>query len=77
MLYNYNGYSYFIKRIENEVDRSYEMRYWYIVNMMPKNDTEFKTAVKLSKLFVNYTLLNVDYNSTIKTMFLNNKPLCF
>ena len=77
MLYNYNGYSYYINRMENEVDKSLEIRYWYIVNMKPKDDLEFKKALKLSKLFVNYKLLNVDYNSTLKNMFLNNKPLCF
>lgn len=77
MLYNFNGYSYFIKRIENEVDRSFEMRYWYIVNMKPKNSLEFKNAVKLSKLYVNYKLLNVDYHSTLKSSFIENKPLCF
>jgi hypothetical protein len=77
MLYNYNGYSYYIKRIENEVDRSYEIRYWYIVNMSPKNDSEFKKAIKLSKLFVNHKLLNVEYNSTLQSTIFDNKPLCF
>ena len=36
MLYNYNGYSYYINRTENEVDKSFEIRYWYIVNLKYK-----------------------------------------
>tara|TARA_B100000123_G_scaffold231938_1_gene181798 strand:+ start:159 stop:392 length:234 start_codon:yes stop_codon:yes gene_type:complete len=77
MLYNYNGYSYFIERMENEVDRSYKIRYWYIVNLEPKNESELKNAIKLSKLFVNYKILDIEYSSKIKSMFLSNTPLCF
>ena len=77
MLYNYNGFSYFIERNENEVDRSYEMRYWYIVNLTPKTVKEFKEAVKLSKLFVNHKLLNVEYHPNVNSLFLKKIPLCF
>ena len=33
---NLEGYTYEIPRLENEVDRSYFMRTWYIVLQKPK-----------------------------------------
>lgn len=77
MLLNLNGYSYHIDRLENEVDRSYEMRCWYVTNLNPKTIEEFNQALKLGKLYVNYKLLNCKYNESVTSMFLKNIPLCF
>jgi hypothetical protein len=77
MYLNLNGYSYYIDRLENELDRSYHLRCWYIANQNPKNMTEYKDAMKLGKLFVNYKLLNCKYHETVQGMFLKNVPVCF
>lgn len=74
---NFNGYYYSIDRLENEVDQSYLMRCWYIVNWNPKNLEEYKQVSKLSKLYVNYKLLNCEYHESVTQMFLKKVPLCF
>ena len=77
MYLNLNGYSYYVDRLENELDRSYFLRCWYVVNYNPKNTHEYKEALKLGKLFVNYKLLNCKYTDSVQNMFLKKVPVCF
>lgn len=74
---NFQGYSYTIPRLENEVDRSYHLRSWYIVHQKPKNMDELKKSMKMAKLYVNQKLLGCQYHDNIKTLFLKNLPSCF
>ena len=77
MVLNFNGYTYHIERLENEVDRSYQMRRWFIVSMNPKNIEDLEKSMKLAKLFVNYKLLGCQYPKKVSEMFLKHVPLCF
>lgn len=75
---NIEGYNYQIPRLENEVDRSYFLRSWYIVLQKPKNMNEFQKVLKMAKLFVNQKLLGVKYHPNVKSLFLvKNLPSCF
>jgi hypothetical protein len=77
MLINFQGYSYLVERLENEVDKSYELRCWYVANYQPKSKEDFKTALKMSKLYVNHKLLHNKYSDSITSMFMKTVPLCF
>ena len=74
---NFNGYTYTIPRLENEVDRSYHLRVWYIVRQNPKNIEELKKTMKNAKLYANHRLLGCQYHPNIKSLFLKNLPSCF
>ncbi len=75
---NLEGYTYEIPRLENEVDRSYFMRSWYIVLQKPKNIEELQKVMKMAKLYVNQTLLGVEYHPNVKSLFMvKNLPSCF
>ena len=74
---NCNGYTYSIPRLENEVDRSYHLRAWYVVRQNPKNSEDFITALKQAKLYVNQKLLGCKYHPNVKKLFLKNLPSCF
>lgn len=77
MQLNCNGYTYSIHRLENEIDRSYHLRAWYIVRQNPKNSEDFITALKKAKLYVNTQLLGCEYHPNVKKLFLKNLPSCF
>ena len=74
---NFNGYSYTIPRLENEVDRSYHLRVWYIVRQSPKSIEELKKTMKLAKLYTNQTILGCEYHPNVQSLFLKNLPSCF
>ena len=75
---NFEGYNYQIPRLENEVDRSYFIRSWYIVQQKPKNKDELHKVMKLAKLYVNQIILGVEYHPNIKSLFMvKNLPSCF
>ena len=75
---NVEGYNYQIPRLENEVDRSYFMRAWYIVLQKPKNMEDYQKVMKMAKLYVNQTLLGVEYHPNVKSLFMvKNLPSCF
>ena len=42
MYLNLNGYSYYVDRLENELNRSYFLRCWYVVNYNQKILTNIK-----------------------------------
>ena len=76
---NFQGYTYNIERLENEIDKSYQLRSWYIALQNPKNVEELKKIMKYAKLYVNYKLLGCEYHQNVKSLFLLNKnlPSCF
>ncbi len=74
---SFQGYTYQIPRLENEVDKSYHLRSWYITLQNPKNMEELKKSMKYAKLYVNHQLLGCQYHDNVKSLFLKNLPSCF
>ena len=70
MEFNYNGYSYFIERYENEPDIYYYKRCWIITKSNPKNIEEYDKIEKLSRLWVNTNFLGCKYEkNTMEQIF--------
>ena len=71
-MYNeYDNTYYFISKLENEIDISYNLRKWIISKMKPKNKEEFLNSQKIAKLYVNMKILNVKYDNNIENIVLN------
>ena len=77
MYTNYNGINYFVERLENENDKSYNLRKWIISKNEPKTEKEFKNICKLAKLYVNMVLLGCKYSVSIEESIKNKIPKNF
>ena len=74
MYTNYNGKNYFIDKLENENDISYNIRRWIICKLEPNNEKEFKEYSKIAKIYTNVKLLGCEYNESIKNLIFGKIP---
>ena len=67
----YGGYNYIIPRLEHEFDKFYNLRSDFVKKQNPKNEKEFKRALKFGKLYINRELLKCQYNNSINNIINN------
>ena len=65
MEFSYKGYSYFIKKYNNEPDIHYYKRGWIITKNNPKNDEEYHNIEKMARLWINVNYLGCKYNDEL------------
>lgn len=70
MFNQYENKYYFIEKLDNENEVSYNLRKWIVSRMKPNNDWEFKDSLKIAKLYVNMKVLGVEYDVNIKNLVL-------
>ena len=61
----YQGYTYFIKQRENEMNKETILRSWYIVKKNPKNKINFDIVERKSIIISSKNILNCQYNSNV------------
>lgn len=66
----FENYSYFLSKQENETNNSFRNRIWFLVKQKPTDEETFKKAEKMSKLYINKKHLNCIYNDKINKQLL-------
>ena len=67
----FENYSYFLYKQENETNNSFRNRVWFLVKQKPKDEESFKKAERLSKLYINSKHLNCVYSDKINKQLYN------
>lgn len=65
MKIEYQGYTYFVKQRENEMNKETILRSWYIAKKNPKNKINFDSIEKKSMIISSNNIFNCEYNSNI------------